>query len=97
MGCCLRHDSVRSVRLVGSCQVLHPLDCPRPALSCTQNTAAQSVFAVLIVSCLCRSMPRTLAAAVNSGWAVVGAAAEADAVPLAQLQIDRPTVLVMGE
>jgi hypothetical protein len=42
-------------------------------------------------------MPRTLAAAVNSGWAVVGAAAEADAVPLSELQIDRPTVLVMGE
>lgn len=45
----------------------------------------------------CRSMPRTLAAAVNSGWAVVGAAAEAGAVPLGDFTVDRPTVLVMGE
>jgi tRNA G18 (ribose-2'-O)-methylase SpoU len=42
-------------------------------------------------------MPRTLAAAVNSGWAVIGAAAEADAVPLSDFKIDGPTVLVMGE
>lgn len=78
-----------------SCQVSRPHDCQTgPVL---HTAARQSVFAVLIVSCLCRSMPRTLAAAVNSGWAVVGAAAEADAVPLSELQIDRPTVLVMGE
>ena len=42
-------------------------------------------------------MPRTLAAAVNSGWAVVGAAAEADALPLSEFKVDRPTILVMGE
>lgn len=45
----------------------------------------------------CRSMPRTLAAAVNSGWAVVGAAAEAGAVQLSEFKVDKPTVLVMGE
>jgi tRNA G18 (ribose-2'-O)-methylase SpoU len=42
-------------------------------------------------------MPRTLTAAVNSGWAVIGAAAEAGAVPLGSFTVDRPTVLVMGE
>jgi hypothetical protein len=44
-----------------------------------------------------RSMPRTLTSAVNGGWAVVGAAAEADAVPLSGFKVDGPTVLVMGE
>lgn len=42
-------------------------------------------------------MPRTLANAAEKGWAVVGAAAESGAVPLADLQVDGPTVLVMGE
>jgi hypothetical protein len=42
-------------------------------------------------------MPRTLSSAVDNGWAVIGAAAEEGAVPLAQLKIDRPTMLVMGE
>lgn len=42
-------------------------------------------------------MPRTLGAAVNSGWAVIGAAAEEGAVPLSELKVDGPTVLVMGE
>lgn len=43
-----------------------------------------------------RSMPRTLADAAEKGWAVVGAAADADTVPLAQFAVERPTLLVMG-
>lgn len=42
-------------------------------------------------------MPRTLADAASKGWAVIGAAAEADAVPISQFQVERPTILVMGE
>lgn len=41
-------------------------------------------------------MPRTLADASSKGWAVVGAAAEASAVPLSQFSVNRPTILVMG-
>jgi tRNA G18 (ribose-2'-O)-methylase SpoU len=45
----------------------------------------------------CRSMPRTLADAAARGWAVVGASAEKEAVPVSHFKVDRPTVLVMGE
>lgn len=41
-------------------------------------------------------MPRTLADAAEKGWAVVGAAGEDGAMPLASLNVERPTLLVMG-
>jgi hypothetical protein len=44
-----------------------------------------------------KNLPRTLADAAERGWAVVGAAGEAAATPVAQFRVNRPTVLVMGE
>jgi hypothetical protein len=42
-------------------------------------------------------MPRTLADAAERGWAVLGAAAEEGALPLCEVRVERPTVIVMGE
>lgn len=74
-------------------------------LACSRNCAplspvvskASAGAAELMKLHSCRSMPRTLADAAAKGWAVVGAAADDDAVPLTELRVDRPTVLVMGE
>lgn len=74
-------------------------------LACSRNCAplspvvskASAGAAELMKLHSCRSMPRTLADAAAKGWAVVGAAADDGAVPLTELRVDRPTVLVMGE
>ncbi|EIE24249.1 SpoU rRNA methylase family protein [Coccomyxa subellipsoidea C-169] len=44
----------------------------------------------------CRSMPRTLTRAAESGWHVVGAGSEADAESCKGFTVSRPTILVMG-
>lgn len=42
-----------------------------------------------------RNLPKTLASASEQGWSIVGAALE-DSVPPSELQLARPTILVLG-
>ena len=43
-----------------------------------------------------QNLPRTLAAAATSGWQVIGAASEATAVNCLDIELTRPTLLVLG-
>ena len=46
----------------------------------------------------CHNMPRTLAAASAAGWSVLGAAGDGHAaMSVEDVQVDRPTILVMGK
>lgn len=44
-----------------------------------------------------RNLQRTLLDAAARGWAVLGASADNESVPVAQQRVDRPTILVMGK
>jgi 21S rRNA (GM2251-2'-O)-methyltransferase len=85
---------LRSAYFLGASGVL---TCHRNSAPLTATVSKASAGAMELMTVhSARNLPRTLAAAREAGWVVLGAAAGSGAVDCREWQIDRPTVLVVG-
>ncbi len=86
--------ALRSAHFLGAAGVLTCRRNSAPLSAAVSKASAGAMEAAPVHSA--RNLPATLAAAREAGWAVVGASAEARALPCAAFAVDRPTLLVMG-
>lgn len=85
---------VRSAYCLGVSGVLACKRNCAPLSATASKASAGTLEAVTLYSC--RQLPRTLEAAAGAGWTVLGATAGPNATPCRDVDVDGPTVLVMG-
>lgn len=86
--------AVRSAHFLGAAGVLTCSRNSAPLSSVVSKASAGAMEAMSIHSA--QNLPRTLSAAAASGWQIIGAASEANAVNCLNIKLTRPTLLVLG-
>ena len=86
--------ALRSAHFLGASGVLTCNRNSAPLSPVVSKASAGAMEAMPVHSA--QNLPRTLAAATESGWQVLGAASEASSVNCLDVQMTRPTLLVMG-
>lgn len=85
---------VRSGMFLGAAGILAASKNCAPLSPAASKASAGCLEALQIHDC--DNLPRTLAQAAEDGWSVVGASASSEAVECTQINVDRPTLLVLG-
>ncbi len=86
---------IRSAYCLGATGILASAKNCAPLSAVVSKASAGVLETVPLHSC--KNMQRTLTDAAERGWAVLGASAGRGALPLGQVAVDRPTVLVLGQ
>ena len=86
--------ALRSAHFLGASGVLTCNRNSAPLSPVVSKASAGAMEAMPVHSA--QNLPRTLAAATESGWQVLGAASEASSVNCLDVHLTRPTLLVMG-
>jgi len=86
--------ALRSAHFLGANGVLTCSRNSAPLSPVVSKASAGAMEAMPVYSA--QNLPRTLAAAAESGWQVIGAASEASSVNCLDVQMTQPTLLVLG-
>lgn len=86
--------ALRSAHFLGATGVLTCSRNSAPLSPVVSKASAGAMEAMSVHSA--QNLPRTLAAAASSGWQIIGAASESNAVNCLDIKLTRPTLLVLG-